>query len=308
MFDSRGYPRDEVPRRCVGEVLTVVDSAMRSRLDAAVGAVAHPVHLDSLFAAITAATARPVRAVLVGPGTIDGDVSPGMARLVRACAGGALVVVVGSWTPGLAERLLAFGSYGIRDVVDVTRADELSRLRVILDRPEWEVSQRIEEMIRPSLAHATEEMQYFVSSLIRLAPEICHRQRVWPRSLVFAATLRWLLASFVLGCLRRRNTWRRLACSMSQLRSEASPNECRSSGTPDELLLAAELCSSRQGTARRFGGRVQGRILTGVDGELLHQSARVPAPQHASQRFEPFGGRSPVGGNNISRSRVKASK
>jgi AraC-like DNA-binding protein len=172
MFDSRRYPRAEVPVKCVGDVLTVVDFAMRSRLDAAVGAVARPIHLDSLLAAISAANAHPIRAVLLGPATINGDVSPGMVRLARACAGSALVAVVGSWTPGLPERLLAFGSYGIRDVVDVTRADELKRLRVILDRPEWEVSRRIAEMILPSLANATEEMRYFVNSLIRLAPSL----------------------------------------------------------------------------------------------------------------------------------------
>ena len=173
MLDPRHGSRAEVPLKRVGEVLTVVDSTMRSRLDAAVGAVVRPVHLDSVLAATTAANARPVRAVLVGPAAIDGDVSPRMARLVQACAGSALVVVVGSWTPGLPERLLAFGSYGVRNVVDVTRADELMRLRVILDRPEWDMSQRIAEMILPSLAHATEEMRYFVNNLIRLAPSLC---------------------------------------------------------------------------------------------------------------------------------------
>ncbi len=172
MSDSARYPRSEVPLNRKGEVLTVVESTMRSRLDVAVGSVARPVHLDSLGAAITAVSARPVRAVLVGPAVIDGDVSPGLARLVRACAGSALVAVVASWAPGLPERLLAFGSHGIRDVVDVTRAEELGRLRIILDRPEWDVSRRLAEMILPHLTHATEEMRYFVSNLIQLAPTL----------------------------------------------------------------------------------------------------------------------------------------
>jgi AraC-like DNA-binding protein len=178
MFDSQRSPRDEVASKNTGEVLTVVESTMRGRLDAAVGAIAQPVHLDSLFAATAVANARRVRAVLLGPTMFDGDISPGLQRLARACAGSALVAVVGSWSPGLPERLLAFGNQGIRDVVDVTRADELKRLRIILDYPEWEVSQRIANAIRPNLENVTPEMRYFVNSLIRLAPSETSAKRV----------------------------------------------------------------------------------------------------------------------------------
>jgi AraC-like DNA-binding protein len=178
MINSRCRENDGVAPKTTGEVLTVVDSAIRSRLDAAVGSMVRPLHLDSLFAAIAAANAHPVRAVLLGPATIDGDISPAMQRLARACAGSALVAVVGSWTPGLPERLLAFGSYGIRDVVDVTRADELNRLRVLLARPEWDLSKRIADAILPILQNVSPEMRHFVNSLVRLAPSETSAKKV----------------------------------------------------------------------------------------------------------------------------------
>ena len=91
--------------------------------------------------------------------------------------------MVGGWTPELPERLLAFGNQGIRDVVDVTRADELKRLRIILDCPEWEVSQRIADAIRPNLENVTPEMRHFVNTLIRLAPSETSAKKGSRRSL-----------------------------------------------------------------------------------------------------------------------------
>ena len=299
MFDSRRFPHRDVPHKCVGEVLTVVDSTMRSRLDAAVGAVARPVHLDSLVAAITAATARPVRAVLVGPAAADGDNSPGMARLVRACAGGALVAVVGSWTPGLPERLLAFGSYGIRDVVDVTRADELSRLRIILDRPEWEVSQRIEEMIRPSLAHATEEMQYFVSSLIRLAPSLSSTKSL-------AAQLGVRCNSMASRFFRARLPTPKKYLATARLLYVAAALEA--SRTSVAQAARRMNYSSPQSFARHVReqlGVSAGEFRDEYSLELMVNyfiNRLVFRHRNTLQRFEPFGGRSPVGGCNVSRS------
>jgi AraC-like DNA-binding protein len=297
MFDSRRYSRDDVSRKCVGEVLTVVDSSMRSRLDAAVGAVARPVHLDSLFAAITAANARPVRAVLVGPAAIEGDASPGMAKLVRACAGGALVAVVGSWTPGLPERLLAFGSYGIRDVVDLTRADELSRLRLILDRPEWEVSQRIEEMIRPSLAHATEEMQYFVCSLIRLAPSLSSTKSL-------AVQLGVRCNSMASRFFRARLPTPKKYLATARLLYVAAALE--SSRVSVAQVARRMNYSSPQSFARHVReqlGVSAGEFRDEYSLELMVNyfiNRLLFRHRNTLQSFEPFGGTSPVGGYNVS--------
>ena len=80
MFDSRCSLRDEVASKSAGDVLTVVDPMIRSRLDAAVGAIAHPVHLDSLFAATARRQCTTGSCcVLLGPATISGDISPDIA-------------------------------------------------------------------------------------------------------------------------------------------------------------------------------------------------------------------------------------
>jgi hypothetical protein len=106
MFDARRDPQVVSVGASAGEILTVVDSSVRSRLDVALGEVARPVHLDSVSEAIAAVGAGPVRAVLVGLATFSPDPSPSVLRLAAACAGSTLVVVTGGWTPGLPETLL----------------------------------------------------------------------------------------------------------------------------------------------------------------------------------------------------------
>lgn len=172
MFASRYSSAEVAVFGSAGDVLTIVDSSMRSRLDAALGETARTVHLDSVSAAISAVSTRPVRAVLVGPAAVTPDMSSSVLRLAGACAGSMLVAVISGWTPELPEKLLAFGRYGIRDAIDLTRREGLDRLRVLLTRPEWDLSKRIAKTILPSLELATEEMRLFVSHLIRVAPSL----------------------------------------------------------------------------------------------------------------------------------------
>jgi AraC-like DNA-binding protein len=292
MFDSRRSPCDEVALKSAGEVLTVVDSTIRSRLDAAVGAIAHPVHLDSLFAAIAAANARRVRAVLLGPATINGDISPDMQRLARACAGSALVAVVGSWTPELPERLLAFGNQGIRDVVDVTRADELKRLRIILQRPEWEISQRIADAIRPNIANVTPEMRYFVNNLIRLAPSETSAKRV-------AAELGVRDASLTSRFFRARLPTPKKYLAAMRLLYAAGVLES------DSVSTAQTARRLNYSSPQSFGRHVRENFDVSL-GEFRQEysfdlmanyfvSRFLFQHRHTLEWFRPFGGRSPVG-------------
>lgn len=296
MFDSRRNVRDEVVPKNTGEVLTVVDSSMRSRLDAAVGVIARLVHLDSLFAALAAVKARRVHAVLLAPAALDGDLSPGMLRLARACAGSRLVAVIGGWAPELAERLVAFGSYGVRYVVDVTRADGLMRLRVLLARPEWDLSRRIAETILPSLENVTPEMRYFVNSLIRLAPSETSMKRVaaqlgvrhnsvgsrffrarLPTPKQYLATMRLLYAAAVLETPR---------VSMAQAARRLNYSSPQSFGRHVREQLGV--------SAGEFREEYSFELMANYFINRL-----VFRHRNTLEFFEPFGGRSPVGGNDI---------
>ena len=170
MFNLNQSAHDVTGRRRSGDVLTVVDTAMQRQLNLVLGEAARPIHLDSVSTAISVARRVPVRAVLLGPASIGPEASPAVAILASICAGGVLIAVIGGWTPTLAERLLAFGSSGIREAVDLSRREGLNRLRTLLAREEWDLANRIAQTILPSLEPATAEMRFFISHLIRTAP------------------------------------------------------------------------------------------------------------------------------------------
>jgi AraC-like DNA-binding protein len=170
MFNSNQSAQDVAVRNPSGDVLTVVDTSMQRQLNLVLGEAARPIHLDSVSTAISIARKVPVRAVLLGPASIGPEASPAVATLASICAGGVLIAVIGGWTPALAERLLAFGSSGIRDAVDLSRREGLNRLRTLLTREEWDLANRIAQTILPSLEPATAEMRFFISHLIRTAP------------------------------------------------------------------------------------------------------------------------------------------
>ena len=172
MFNSKQSAQDELGRGRRGDVLTVVDTSMQQQLNLVLGAEARPIHLDSVSAAIAVAGQVPVRAVLLGPGAIAPEASSSVTRLANVCVGGPLIAVIGGWTPALAESLLAFGGFGIRDAVDLSRREGVNRLRTLLSREEWDLANRIATTILPGLELATDEMRFFVRHLIRSAPFI----------------------------------------------------------------------------------------------------------------------------------------
>jgi AraC-like DNA-binding protein len=170
MFESTRSTQDVAISRRNGDVLTVVDEQLQRLLNISLGAVARPIHLDSVSAAIAVARKIPIRAVLLGPAAVDPEMSPSVAHLASVCVGGVLVAVVGKWTPAMPERLLAFGGCGVRDAVDLSRREGLNRLRSLLSRSEWDLANRIARALFSSLELTTHEMRFFVNHLIRAAP------------------------------------------------------------------------------------------------------------------------------------------
>lgn len=169
MFDSRSGAERHTPRRHPADIVTVVDASLQGRLDLALDEVFRPVHLTSVSAALSVVRERPVRAVLLGQESMTTHSGPAVGKLSVTC-GGALIAVVGGWTPNLSETLLAFGRYGVRDAVDVSSRDGLSRLRDLITRSEWELANRVARVLEPSLEGASEEMRFFVNYLVRTAP------------------------------------------------------------------------------------------------------------------------------------------
>ncbi len=169
MFDSRSGTEQDSGRRHPADVVTVVNANLQGRLDLALDEVARPVHLTSVSAALSVVRERPVRAVLLGQESMTIRSGPAVGKLAVTC-GGTLIAVVGGWTPNLSDTLLAFGRYGVRDAVDVSSRDGLSRLRDLIVRSEWELATRVARALAPSLRDASEEMRFFVNYLVRKAP------------------------------------------------------------------------------------------------------------------------------------------
>jgi AraC-like DNA-binding protein len=111
-----------------------------------------------------------------------------IGKLAGACAG-VLILVLAGWVPRLSELLLAMGRYGIRDVVDVSTGEGLRRLRSLIQQPEWAVAARINEALRGPLQTTTDEMRYFMSRLVQLAPSTTSLRTVASKAGILRSSL-----------------------------------------------------------------------------------------------------------------------
>lgn len=172
MFDSRIGAEHSSAQHHAPAIVTVVSTAMQSRLDVALGELVRPVHVASIAAALTVVREQPVGAVLLGQDSVASDAVVTVGKLANTC-GGAVIVVTGGWSPKLPQSLLTFGRQGVRETVDIGNRAGLSRLRDLVTRPEWELANRIDKTFEPNLTDATQEMRAFLHHLIHVAPVVC---------------------------------------------------------------------------------------------------------------------------------------
>jgi AraC-like DNA-binding protein len=169
MFPAPLHKHQGSDNRPGPDVVTVVEATLQDRLILALGEVARPVHLASVSAALTVVRERPVRAVLLGQESMTAGSATAVGRLAVTC-GGTLIAVLEGWTPNLSDTLLAFGRHGVRDAVDVSTRQGLSRLRDLITRSEWELANRVAKALEPSLKESSDEMRFFVNYLVRTVP------------------------------------------------------------------------------------------------------------------------------------------
>ena len=169
MFPAPFHKDTGSDSRPAPDVVTVVDTTLQDRLTLALGEVARPVHLASVSAALSVVRERSIRAVLLGQKSMTAGSATSVGRLAVSC-GGTLIAVLEGWTPDLSDTLLAFGRHGVRDAVDVSSRQGLSRLRDLITRSEWKLANRVAKALEPSLKEASEEMRFFVNYVVRSAP------------------------------------------------------------------------------------------------------------------------------------------
>jgi AraC-like DNA-binding protein len=153
-------------------VATVVRCGERDQLDAAAGGAFRALHTDSIPAAIRAVREGSVHAVLLSPHAIGASQLPGVAELVRGFPGVNTVALVSGHDSTSGERLLALGSCGVRQMVDLSMREGWRRLRALVVDPASPITARALARVLTALGETTLSCRRFFELVVRQAPRI----------------------------------------------------------------------------------------------------------------------------------------
>jgi AraC-like DNA-binding protein len=153
-------------------VTTVLEPAMRRRLDAAAQGYFATVHTDSLPAALRTVREQSVQAVLLSPRVVGHDQLSVVGALVSRFPGVPTVAVVSEHDPVSSERLLQLGACGVRRLVDVTARDGWHKLRTLVVQPGGSTAALILGGVMPALGESSEGCRRFFELLVRTAPGV----------------------------------------------------------------------------------------------------------------------------------------
>lgn len=151
-------------------VATLIEPESRARLDAAVQGCFRAVHTDSLRDAIQTVRERPVRAVLVSPGSLQKEHVPGVAAFVKSFPAIPAVAVVARHDSRSTQRLLELGASGVSRVVDVSGKEGWAELRNLVAEPSTPTGARILSRVLPALGNPSPDCRHFFEVLVRFAP------------------------------------------------------------------------------------------------------------------------------------------
>lgn len=169
-LESRGSLRcaeDQSPT-----VATLLEIPVRDRLDAAALGHFATIHVDSLTSVFRTVREQPVEAVLVSPSLIRHDQLPAVAELTRQFPDVPAVATVSQHDRLATERLLQLGTYGVREVVDLTVPDGWNKLRDLVAQRGGRTATRVMGALNSALSGATVEVRYFFEVLVHVAPRL----------------------------------------------------------------------------------------------------------------------------------------
>ncbi|OYV66306.1 MAG: hypothetical protein B7Z72_11575, partial [Gemmatimonadetes bacterium 21-71-4] len=164
---SRGCAEERAPA-----VATLLEIPVRDRLDAAFLGHFATIHTDSLSGIFRTVREQPVEAVLVSPSLIRHDELPAVAELTRQFPDVPAVAAVSRHDWLATERLLQLGTYGVREVVDLTVPDGWNKLRNLLAENGGRTATKILGAVNAALTGATTEVRYFFEVLVHVAPRL----------------------------------------------------------------------------------------------------------------------------------------
>ncbi|MEX2181900.1 MAG: helix-turn-helix domain-containing protein [Gemmatimonadaceae bacterium] len=154
-----------------GEVLALTSTTTLQMLSLALREVARLRHAPSVHAALSSVREGSPQAIL-----IEYDaVAPGSSEVVGQLADrstGPVVALYSGWTPEIAGLLLKYGRYGVQEVVDVSTKDGLCQLREILTRLSVSIGTRVAGVFERDLQEVSAEMRFFLTTVLRAAPQV----------------------------------------------------------------------------------------------------------------------------------------
>lgn len=154
-------------------VVTMLEPAMRQRLDAAIDGSYVAIHADSMAQALLRAARDPsVRALLISPCALRVEQERALGTLALRCPGVMAVAIVADRDPVGRERLLHLGAQGVRRVVDVTERDGWTRLRQLLGQTGSDTATTILGQIIRTVGETTGGTHAFFDVVVRLAPTV----------------------------------------------------------------------------------------------------------------------------------------
>lgn len=169
---SRALPR-RGPRPSNGKatVITVVDPALRSRIDGATDGVFNRVHVASALDALRAVREHSAQAVLLSPAMVRHQPLADIHRLVVKSPGVTAVAVISDGEVA-DEALLDLGACGVRQLLSLNGRAGWDRLRGLLDHGGGATEPVILGKLLPLLDGATDGSRHFFAVLVRSAPNI----------------------------------------------------------------------------------------------------------------------------------------
>lgn len=153
-------------------VVTILEPAVRGRVDTAVNGTFATVHLEGAGDALDAVRRYSAHALLVSLRAIEEHHVRTIGRVVAECPSVLPVAVVTDRSSAASERLLQLGAEGVHQLLDLNDREGWCKLRCIVAEAGGEVSQRILQEVLSRLVNASPEARQFFATLIRSSPRI----------------------------------------------------------------------------------------------------------------------------------------
>lgn len=159
-------------RPSAATIVTILEPAIRNRLDAATLGSFMTIHAESVQDALAAVRDPSTRALLLSPKMLGGSKLPDIGKLLLSGAGVLPVAIVGEQSPTTGQELLDLGTCGVRRFVDLSDRDGWNKLRALVSEASGATTTAFLRSTLQALGEPSPGTRHFFETLIRLAPTV----------------------------------------------------------------------------------------------------------------------------------------